>query len=359
MTNPQQLNVVHPSEIQDIISQLMTKGFLGVSPVPVGDMTADAGVFEHGAAPAGSSVDGLPSHAMPNAATIISGPPEGGSLLDRPVGAFLSEQAEDRSISLEQFTSEEGHTYLAKRLAGAGEMEVGGVRVNAIDFVPGGDIVKLAAGEEFNANSLGLSLAKGLVEANVLHGSRSRTETNEGRALDGAGMLEARQIANGAGAPHHPALEEGCSLHSGDGGGGADAQEAPTADDQALGFQDGVALLATGRRRRQSIDFDTEARDMAIVGAEHALNLDNAVSQWDEQDVHTEMMLHGRKVEIDTHFDAHHDDNRKERDTAGDHAKEIPVDGNTETVTHGAKMAFRSQVHAHLEATARDEGITP
>jgi len=356
MANPQQLDIVKPNEIEDTITRLMTKGLLGGAPTPVDAIGVDPGMFENAASGSASTVDGLSSHAMSHGATVISGPPEGGSLLERPVGSFLAEQATHQSLEIEQYAGDHGPTYLAKRVAGAGEMQMAGMDVNLIDFVPGGDFVQMAAGEKFDPSHVMMALAKGRMEAEVVHGHLLHRETDRERAehrIDMASSPSMTDETSGAGGMEHAgggitpwgnAKRDGVSMD-----GAADGEGATMGGEEGGGRTDAAG--------RPAIDGDTAARDLAILGGEHARNLDNAVSQWDEQDVHTEMMLHGRHIEIDTHFDAHNPDNTKEREKAEDHAKEIPVDGNTETVTEGNRMAFRSQVHAHLEASSRDEGI--
>lgn len=353
MANPQQLDIVKPNEIEDTITKLMTRGLLGGAPTPVDGIMADPGMFESGATGAATEVDGLSSHAMSHGATVISGPSEGGSLLERPVGSFLAEQATHQSLELEQFAGDHGPTYLAKRVAGAGEMQLAGMDVNLIDFVPGGDFVQMAAGEKFNPSSMMMALAKGRMEAEVIHGHLLHRETDQERAERQVEMASSPSMSespmSGPGSPDAGRW----GTRSADGAGLEGNSEG---EGQAVDGQEGAGRIdAAGR---PALDNDTAARDMAILGNEHARNLDNAVSQWDEHDVHTEMMLHGRRIEIDTHFDAHNPDNAKEREKAEDHAKEIPVDGNNETVTEGNRMAFRSQVHAHLEAASRDEGIS-
>lgn len=352
MTNPQQLDIVKPSEIEDTITTLMTKGLLGGVPTPVDAIAADPSMFDVGATHGASSADGLAGQAMSHGATVISGPSEGGALLERPVGSFLAEQATEQSLEIEQFDGAQGASYLAKRVAGAGEMQFAGMDLNLIDFVPGGDFVQMAAGEKFNPSSMMLSLAKGRLEAEAVHGHLLHRETDLERAQHREEMATS------------PSMSEEPAHGSGDGDvspwgleRGSDAPlKTDLGGDQAMdGAEDGQRVDGNGR---PTIDSDTAARDMAILGNEHARNLDNAVTQWDEQDVHTEMTLHGRHIEIDTHFDAHNPDNRKERDKAEDHAREIPIDGNQETVTEGNRMAFRSQVHAHLDAASRDEGIS-
>lgn len=367
MANPQQLDIVKPNEIEDTLTRLMTKGLLGGVPTPVSPVSVDPGLLEHAESGTASVVDGLSSHAMSHGATVISGPPEGGSLLERPVGSFLAEQAGHQSIEIEQFAGDHGPTYLAKRIAGAGEMQIAGMDVNLIDFVPGGDFVQMAAGEKFDPSHVLMALAKGRMEAEAIHGHLLHRETDHERAERRAEMASSPSMAeeDASGSGEHAG--HGRSVN------GPRGQDAVETDPWGIG--DGAGPegqtdgggLATGAEKgtgrvdmagRPALDSDTAARDLAILGREHARNLDNAVSQWDEQDVHTEMVLHGRRIEIDTHFDAHHPDNVKEREKAEDHAREIPVDGNKETVTEGSRMAFRSQVHAHLEAASRDEGIS-
>lgn len=369
MANPQQLDVVKPSEIQDTITNLMTKGFLGGAPTPVGGIDADPGMFDHAASDATSSVEGMSSHAMAHGATIISGPPEGGALLDRPVGSLLAEQAAEQSVEIEQFASDHGPTYLAKRIAGAGEMQIAGYDLNVIDFVPGGDLVQMVAGERFDPSHMMLALAKGKMEAEVIHGHLLHRETDQERAQRQAEQASSPAMADEHDGPRpdHPHQESRAPTEAvsreespwgADRAAGKDAQSDAAGEAQHQEGRGGEEAAGAGFAGRIPLDSDTAARDLAILSGEHARNLDNAVSQWDEHDVHTEMMLHGRRIEIDTHFDAHHEDNRKEREVADDHVKEIPVDGNKETVTEGNRMAFRSQVHAHLEAAARDEGIS-
>jgi hypothetical protein len=227
-------------------------------------------------------------------------------------------------------------------------MQINGMDVNLIDFVPGGDFVQMAAGEKFNPSSMMLALAKGRMEAEMIHGHLLHRETDQERAERQIEMASSPSMSE---APGPEQARWGNRKPDGAGLDGGAAEE-----DKAMDGHEGEGR--TDASGRPSIDSDTAARDMAILGHEHARNLDNAVSQWDEQDVHTEMMLHGRRIEIDTHFDAHNPDNAKEREKAEDHAKEIPIDGNRETVTEGSRMAFRSQVHAHLEAASRDDGIS-
>jgi hypothetical protein len=358
MANPQQLDIVKPNEIEDTITRLMTKGLLGGAPTPVDAIGVDPGMFEHAASGTASTVDGLSSHAMSHGATVISGPPEGGSLLERPVGSFLADQATHQSLELEQYAGDHGPTYLAKRVAGAGEMHMAGMDVNLIDFVPGGDFVQMAAGEKFDPTTMMMALAKGRMEAEVIHGHLLHRETDHEREERRIDMASSPSMGEDtpygeAGSGHAGSETTPWGTRSRDGA-GMDGQG--KGEEATMDGEEGKGRV--DEAGRPVIDSDTAARDLAILGGEHARNLDNAVSQWDEQDVHTEMTLHGRRVEIDTHFDAHNPDNAKEREKAEDHVKEIPVDGNRETVTEGNRMAFRSQVHAHLEAASRDEGIS-
>lgn len=376
MANPQQLDIVKPNEIEDTITHLMTKGFLGGAPMPVDAMHADPSMFDHATSGTASAVDGLSSHAMAHGSTIISGPEEGGAFLDRPVGSLLAQQASEQSVEIEQFASEHGPTYLARQIAGAGEMQIAGYDLNVIDFVPGGDLVQMVAGEKFDPSHMMMALAKGKMESEVVHGHLLHRETDQERAER---QIERASSPSMADEPSSPV--ENVQRHSADDRGperspwGADKAEGPdhlaegpvngpsegqatAVQEQAVQEQDGQEAVPGSAGARIPLDNDTAARDLAILGHEHARNLDNAVSQWDEQDVHTEMTLHGRKIEIDTHFDAYNEDNRKEREMADEHVREIPIDGNKETVTEGSRMAFRSHVHAHMEAAARDEGIT-
>ena len=365
MANPQQLDIVKPGEIEDTITGLMTKGLLGGAPTPVDGALVDPSVLDHGASNAAMPADGMSSEAFSHGATVISGPEEGGALLERPVGSFLAEHAGDQSIELDPNAGESGATYLARRIAGAGEMTVAGMEVNLIDYVPGGDFVQMAAGERFNPTSVMMALAKGRMEAEVIHGHLLHRETDHDRVPEdtrraASPSIDDRHLAHAEQGLHH---EAGTSRGARGGGDNrAEGSEADRTSPHEEGERDaheGAPGTGPGldRKGRPRIDADTAARDLAILGSEHARNLDNAVSQWDEQDVHTEMTLHGRRIEVDTHFDAHNVDNAKERDIARDHARKIPDSQNKETVTEGSKMAFRSQVHAHLEAASKDEGI--
>jgi hypothetical protein len=355
MASPQQLDVVSPGEIEDTLTKLMTKGLLGGAPTPLEAVGVDPAALAHGVPGTSTAVDGLSGHALADGATIIGGPPEGGALLDRPVGSFLAEHATEQSVELEQFAGEGGVSYLARRVAGAGEMQMLGMDVNLIDFVPGGDVVQMVAGERFDPSSMLLSLAKGRMEAEAVHGHL----LDMGREGDREhARADARQSSD-------PVL--GDQPGAGPGGNavtaGRDVGQRGEEKADALDVEEGEGggpggTRATDRLGRPRIDGDTAARDLALVSSEHALDLDNAVSQWDEHDVHTEMTLHGRRLEIDTHYDAHNPDNRKEVETADSHARHIPDAADRETVTEGSRMAFRSQVHAHLEAAARDEGMS-
>lgn len=374
MANPQQLDVVKPGEVEDAITGLMTRGLLGGAPVPTDGALVDPSMLDHDVPRSATPADGMSAEAFSHGATVISGPEEGGALLERPVGSFLAEHAADRSIELDPNAGESGATYLARRIAGAGEMTVAGMDVNLIDFVPGGDIVQMVAGERFNPSSMMLAIAKGKMESEAIHGHLLHRETEQERAAEDARLASSpsindrltsspstddRHVAH-AGQHRHGDVGTGHGEKertTGDGTGPATDEALPARDedeqDRAPGTEPGP-----DRKGRPRIDADTAARDLAILGQEHARNLDNAVSQWDEHDVHTEMTLHGRRIEVDTHFDAHNVDNAKERDTARDHAGRIPGSQDNETVTEGSKMAFRSQVHAHLEAASRDEGIS-
>lgn len=289
---------------------------------------------------AGMDVTGMHGAQIDSGSVLHHGPVEGGELMDRPSAGYMAHASADNGIALSQETDV---STIARSINDAGTFSTGSGTVSVMDYLPGGDMVQLAAGQ-VDPSQIAMSVMQQGMEQQLAHGSGHAAGAAHagGAAFDPSGMHH-------AGSPHHAS--------GGEGGGGGNGHLA--VDGQPLDGSTNAAGIAAARAGHAHIpDADENARDMEELAVQHRLDLDTAVQTSDRAHVHTEVHAHGRTLEIDTDFEATAPDNAEERAEAAEHVREATHSPLSEMEHSRPDMHFRSKVHAFLDAASRDEGIS-
>lgn len=303
---------------EPLLGKLARMGVVGITTAGVGS------TFAHGldgAFPDAGPIDvtGLHGAQIDSGSIMHHGPADGGDLLDRPSAGYMAHSSSTNGIELQH----DGEvTTIARHMDKAGTFNVDGNEISVLDYIPGGDMVQMAAGN-IDPSQIMMTIAQHGIQNQMSHdtvGTPGRTRTEVG-AADVAESNDGSSIN----------AEEGRVDRIGrkvD----ADGQHIPDADENA--------------------------RDMEALALQHRIDLDTAVETSDQYRVHTEIHAHGRTLVIDTDFEATAKDNSFERAEAAEHVEEVAHAPVGEMEHSRPDMHFRSKVQAHLDAAAQDEGMS-
>lgn len=289
----------------------------------------------------GHDATGMAAANLAEGGTVINGPAAGGAFLDRPAGDFLAHASDMQAMDIS--VPQHGVAEAIKAIEGYSHLSVGGVDIDLMDYVPGGDIVQIMSGQAADPSSLSMMIAKNGFSHEV------GAEVPQAR-----GFLDGPSFA-GSGDRSTPeagveGVVEGGTENAGD-----------VFGDAGIAAVEGAGAHAAARRvaKGAAPDSDVLERDRGMLLEEHAHNLETSVASFDQSVVHTEMHAHGRTLKVDTHFEAHHPNNEFEKHVADDHVHdEVLHAARDETTTERPAMSFRTLVHAHLDAATKDEGMS-
>ncbi len=314
-------------ESEGLLGKTVKFGVKGVVMASTGSTLAHGldGAFPNDA---GVDVTGMYGSQVDSGSVLHHGPAEGGELLDRPSGGYLAHASSDSGVAL---TPGMDVSTIARDINDAGTFSTGSGSVSVMDYLPGGDMVQLAAGQVDPSQ-----IAMGAMQQGM------ERQMGDGAASSGAMTTGGAVNASGA---------------------GGDASGVPgvaATGDSAAAVGGGAAAAAAAARSfgGHVPDADENARDMEALALQHRLDLDTAVETSDRSRVHTEIHAHGRTLEIDTDFEATAPDNAEERAEAAEHVREATHSPLSEMENSKPDMHFRSKVHAFLDAASRDEGIS-
>lgn len=333
-------------EEESITGKAARLALMGITSAGVGSALGHGldGLFP-GADPV--DVTGLHGAQVDDGSVLHHGPSEGGDLLDRPSAGYMAHSSAGNGLELQQ---DGDVSQIARDIDKAGTFTIDGQEISVLDYVPGGDYVQMAAG---NVNPS--QLAMGLLHHGMERQMRMGEDISEVQGEDGTvevGLMVARGQSSGvateAGMQNGQDHEENALVMEEGFGRGEDA----SADTVVITSARGSGSVAKGP------DADQNARDMESLALQHRMDLDTAVQTSDQQTVHTQMHAHGRTLEVETNFEATAPDNREEREEAAEHVQDVAHSAMTETESSRPDMHFRSRVMAHLDAQARDEGIS-
>lgn len=258
-----------------------------------------------------SEPDILTSHvsalALKDASRHVPGPAAGGGMLDRPVGIFLFQNAQYQSLAYVPASA--GSPYGDLRpVEGQGHFHVGGVDLPVRDYLHQ-DPDNIAS----HGQSAGI-MPSSYPDKNQGHSGIIGNFNPE--AHDPQALIPSFR----SGTQHWKNAEKHGGSHSAD------------------------------------LDFDTQARDLAILIEEHSKKLSIGIESFDEATVETSMTLHGRKVSVSTNFEAVLPDNAVEKEIAKEHAKGLETTDHAETQTKRPGIDIRSFIKAKQDE--QDRGLT-
>lgn len=293
----------------------------------------------------GHDATGMAAANLAEGGTVINGPAAGGAFLDRPAGDFLAHASDMQALDIS--VPHHGVAEAIKSIEGYSHLNVGGLDIDLMDYVPGGDIVQIMSGQAADPSSLSMMIAKN----GFSHEVGTQAEISRGPGLLDGPTFEA------------PGEQASPDAGFGEAVGAGTEKDADTfgIGEAGVAAAEGAGAHAAARRiaKGASPDSDVLERDRGMLLEEHALNLETSVGSFDQSVVHTEMHAHGRTLAVDTHFEAHHPNNEFEKHVADDHVHdEVLHAPRDETTTERPAMTFRTLVHAHLDAAAQDEGMS-
>lgn len=297
------------------VENFLQKALMGIGTAGVGSVAAHAmdGTIE---SLQGIDVTGLNGAHVTDGSQILHGPNEGGDFLERPGAGYLAHSSASGNLSVEQGKE---ISNLARNFQEKGTFTYNGQDYSVLDYMPGGDLVQMAAGSVDPSQTLMMLIQHGAKHAAV----------DQARGLVG-------QDSMSQGIPDNTSTEDNSGF------GPFGAGESPT-----------------GRRQASDIpDADENARDMDLLAFEHRKDLNTAVETSDETRVKTEVHAHGRTLSIETEFEARIPNNDIEKAEASDHVEKATHSGLDESEHKRHGMRFRSMIHAHLDKMAKDEGIS-
>ena len=332
-------------EAEGLVGKALKMGLMGVTTAATGSTLAHG---LDGAFPTDQTVDvtGLNGAHVDTGSTLHHGPEEGGELLERPSAGYMAHASSDTGIEMHQGMDV---STLARNVDQAGTFGVGGDAISVMDYLPGGDMVQMAAGH-VDPSQLAMTIAQHGMQQEMSNGGMGDVAL----ARDGIGAAGGSD-AQTAG---HSGVESGSTGPAGSPAGaggqpGGDGHAANGAGTAAVGA--GVKRVAADGSRIP--DADEDARDLEALAFQHRMDLDTAVETSDQARVHTQIHAHGRTLEIDTDFEAFAKDNGAERAEAAEHVREAAHSPLSEMEHTRPDMHFRSKVQAHLDAASRDEGM--
>lgn len=323
-------------ESEGLIGKTVKFGVKGVVMASTGSTLAHGldGTFPNDA---GVDVTGMNGSQIDSGSVLHHGPSEGGELLDRPSAGYLAHASTDSGVAL---THDMDVSTIARDINDAGTFSTGSGSVSVMDYLPGGDMVQLAAGQ-VDPSQIAMGALQQGMERQMADGGVHSATTAGGGAMDPSGLQDASARQPGVQTTGGPVPQDGAS----DGGSAASGGGTTAAIAAARSFGGHVP------------DADENARDMEALAFQHRLDLDTAVETSDSAHVHTEIHAHGRTLEIDTDFEATAHDNAEERAEAAEHVREATHSPLSEMEHSRPDMHFRSKVHAFLDAASRDEGM--
>jgi hypothetical protein len=330
-------------ESEGLIGKAVKLGVKGVVMASTGSTLAHGldGAFPNDA---GVDVTGMNGSQIDSGSVLHHGPSEGGELLDRPSAGYLAHASTDSGVAL---THDMDVSTIARDINDAGTFSTGSGSVSVMDYLPGGDMVQLAAGQ-VDPSQIAMGMLQQGMERQMADGGATGTTATGGVAMDPSGIQDVTTSEPGARTTEGIVPQEGMS-------GGTAAATGGTA--AATGGGTAAAIAAARSFGGHVPDADENARDMEALAFQHRLDLDTAVETSDSAHVHTEIHAHGRTLEIDTDFEATAHDNAEERAEAAEHVREATHSPLSEMEHSRPDMHFRSKVHAFLDAASRDEGI--
>lgn len=317
-------------EEESIISRLARTALMHVASAGIVS-AAQNGVDQAIAGTTPADVTGLNGAQITDGSTLHHGPADAGDLLDRPAGGYLAHASSSNGVIMQN-----GHdiSSIARDIDKAGTLTMDGHSISVLDYVPGGDFVQIAAGHA-DPTQIMMTLAQ--------HGIERELGGMAKKAVTGGGRTESIDLIGDS---------ENDRNSSGPGSIGADDEH----HDPKTG--DGRHQKPGGMNAQHIPDADENARDLEQLAVMHKMDLDAAVETSDQSSVHTEIHAHGRTLEIDTEFEARAASNDAERAEASEHVEEVAHGSMTEHEHDAPNMHFRSKVQAHLDAMAKDEGMS-
>ncbi len=311
---------------EGITSQALRHGLLGVATSGVGSAYVNGldGVIHQDP----TDVTGLAGAQIDGGSTFHHGPAAGGDMLERPAAGYMAESSAHSGVTLDQDVS--GISTIARDVNEAGTFTYDGQSYEVLDYIPGGDLVQIAAGSA-NPTQIMTTLAQHGIAQQMRGGDPSAGDRHAPAGPDPVGGSSTTMEAGGSSTPN-----------------------------DAAGSQRGDASrsIADPVHGQHVPDADENARDREALMLQHRMDLDTAVETSDQSRVVTEVHAHGRTLSIDTEFEARAPDNAEERAEAEEHVHEAARSATDETENATADMRFRSKVQAHLDAASRDEGMS-
>lgn len=304
----------------------------------------------------GTDVTGLSGANVGHGSALHHGPADGGELLDRPSAGYMAHASTQQGVAIEPQGEEISH--IARGMNDAGTMTVDGQTIQVLDYMPGGDMVQMAAGQVDPGQMLMKIAQHGISEEVEKSGGDGMSmERAIGSAPAGQETVFTERGSSGQTGIHdHMAPDDMGTQHDR----GADGNHAGIPEhDVSNGAAGTAGRMAAKHALGQHIpDADENARDLEALALQHRLDVDTAIQTSDHSEVHTQMHAHGRTLEIDTDFDATKPSNDQERSEASEHVTEVARGGHDEVNLDEPGMHMRSRIAAHLDAASRDEGIS-
>lgn len=279
-----------------------------------------------------TDVSGLSAGSIGDGSLMHHGPIEGGAALDRPSAGYMAQASLDEGVSID--SPESGVSNIARDINQAATLEIDGQEIQVLDYIPGGDMIQLAAGQA-NPGQVIMQLAhQGITREMMMNQSGGTIDVQQAMTENSASGID-----QGSGAQD----QNGSSNVGVDAGVDASA---------------GAAGAAGAAAMQRVPDADENARDLEALIIQHRQDVDTAVQSTDIAQVHTEIHAHGRTLEINTDFEATKSDNEEERKDASEHVTEVSQNVRNEVNHYEPGMHMRSRIAAHLDAASRDDGMS-
>lgn len=320
------------TQSESLVAKLARMGITSVATAGVGSTMATG---LDGAFPGADPVDvtGMHGTQIDSGSVMHHGPAAGGELLDRPSAGYMAHASTTNGVEVEHGLDV---STIARDIDKAGTFSAGGHDISVLDYMPGGDVVQMAAG---NVNPSQLAMMA------LSHGMSREMNADDGGSLS---MVDGKnEGVTGS--------QTGSDGMRADGNGVADQRGGAMDQAGSAGDAPRQRFDANGVRIP---DADENARDMEALAIAHRLDLDTAVETSDQQTVRSEIHAHGRTLEIETNFEATAPDNAEERAEASEHVEDVVHSAVNEMEHTRPDMRFRSKVMAHLDAASKDEGMT-
>lgn len=286
-----------------------------------------AAPFLEGDIPDASGVDVTNATTNLEGAELISGPADGGAMLDRPAAGYLADHSASQGLDLQY--EHESVSQIAADMDKAGTMTVNGETIKVLDYAPGGSFVQAVAGTLSGAEAVNM-LGQTMIHSGALSREIERTQGQGTISLDELTPDQTNPSMVTGGAHHYgdgPAtnsFENHHSLSMFSEGGDADDEENAKND-----------IQRTDSPLRQQLEI------------EHRLALQAALETSDEANISSTVQVGGKSLSIKTHYEARHPDNAVEQKEGEKHLQDVMHRPGNDIQTANEHFRMRSLIESN------------